>query len=33
VEMTGMERAELQRLLNALDLTKGGIRSGSVSGG
>jgi fumarate hydratase class II len=33
VEMTGMERGELQRLLNALDLTKGGIRSGNVSGG
>jgi fumarate hydratase class II len=33
VEMTGLDRAELQRLLNAHELTKGGIKSGNVGGG
>ena len=33
VEMTGMDRAELQRILNAHALTKGGIKSGNVGGG
>jgi fumarate hydratase class II len=31
--MTGMDRAELGRLLNAHELTKGGIKSGGTGGG
>jgi fumarate hydratase class II len=31
--MTGMDRKELQRLLDAHELTKGGIKSGSAGGG
>jgi fumarate hydratase class II len=33
IEMTGMDKGELQRLLNAHELTKGGIKSGNVGGG
>jgi fumarate hydratase class II len=33
VAMTGMERAELQRLLDAYELTKGGIKMDNSSGG
>jgi fumarate hydratase class II len=32
-EMTGMGRDELQQLLNAHELTKGGIKSGNIGGG
>jgi fumarate hydratase class II len=30
---TGMDRAELARILNARDLTRGGIRAGQTGGG